>query len=88
MRGFIVYSTYRISDDKNKALVYLFGRLENGQSFLTINEYNPYFYIKTKDKKFKFGLAKKKTNNSVRYFYSDLETSFSEKKKNIHGIHE
>ncbi len=51
MRGFIVYSTYRISDDKSKALIYLFGRLENGESFLTINEYKPYFYIKTEDRK-------------------------------------
>ena len=33
-------------------------------------------FIKTKDKKFKFGLTKKKTNNSVRYFYSDLEKTY------------
>src|SRR3989344_5485500 len=51
MRGFIVYPTYRISDEKDKALIYLFGRLENGESFLTINEYKPYFYIKTEDQK-------------------------------------
>ena len=51
MRGFIVYSTYRISDDKSKAMVYLFGRLENGESFLTISDYKPYFYIKTSDRK-------------------------------------
>ncbi len=30
-------------------------------------------FIKTKDNKFKFGLIKKKTNNSVAYYYSDLE---------------
>ena len=47
MKGFVVYPTYRIED--NKALVYLFGRLENGESFLTINEFKPYFYIKKKD---------------------------------------
>ncbi len=51
MKGFIVYSTYRISDDKSKAMIYLFGRLENGESFLAINEYRPYFYIKMEDKK-------------------------------------
>ncbi|MEK6886474.1 MAG: DNA polymerase II [Nanoarchaeota archaeon] len=51
MRGFIVYPTYRISDNKDKALIYLFGRLENGESFLTISEYKPYFYIKTEDQK-------------------------------------
>lgn len=30
-------------------------------------------FTKTKDNKFKFGLIKKKTNNSVAYYYSDLE---------------
>ncbi len=50
MKGFIVYSTYRISDDRQKAMIYLFGRLENGESFLTINEYKPYFFIKTENK--------------------------------------
>ena len=46
MKGFIVYSTYRVVDDK--AVVYLFGRLENGDSFLTINSYKPYFFIEEK----------------------------------------
>jgi DNA polymerase-2 len=49
MKGFIVYSCYRLSDDKSKAFIYLFGRLENGESFLTISEYKPYFFIKTID---------------------------------------
>ena len=48
MKGFIVYPTYRIIEDK--AYVYLFGSLENGESFLTINHFRPYFYIRTKDK--------------------------------------
>ncbi len=51
MKGFIVYSTYRIDEQKDSTLIYLFGRLENGESFLTMNEYKPYFYIKTADKK-------------------------------------
>ncbi|MBN1503070.1 DNA polymerase II [Candidatus Woesearchaeota archaeon] len=46
MNGFIVYPTYRIIE--KKAFVYLFGRLENGESFLTINEFKPYFYIDEK----------------------------------------
>jgi len=33
-------------------------------------------FIKTKNNKFKFGLIKKKTNNSVKYFYSDLEKTY------------
>ncbi len=49
MKAFIIYPTYRIID--GKAFVYLFGRLENGESFLTINEFRPYFYIRTKDRK-------------------------------------
>ncbi|MEK6868035.1 MAG: hypothetical protein AABX98_04380, partial [Nanoarchaeota archaeon] len=49
MKGFIIDPTYRIRE--NKAYVYLFGRLENGESFLTINETRPYFFIKKSDKK-------------------------------------
>jgi DNA polymerase II len=48
MHGFIVYPTYRIID--GKAYVYLFGRLENGESFLTISHARPYFYIRAKDR--------------------------------------
>ena len=33
-------------------------------------------FIKTKDNKFKFGLIRDKTNNSVKYFYSDLEKTY------------
>jgi hypothetical protein len=44
MKAFLIYPTYRIIDEK--AYVYLFGRLENGESFLTINEFKPYFFIR------------------------------------------
>jgi len=47
MKGFIIYQTYKVIN--NQAFVYLYGRLENGKSFLTINEYKPYFYIKESD---------------------------------------
>lgn len=47
MKGFIVDRTYRILD--GKAYVYLFGRLANGESFLTITHVRPYFYIRAKD---------------------------------------
>jgi len=46
-KGFIVYPTYKI--ENNKAYVYLFGRLENGESFHTINYFRPYFYIRSDD---------------------------------------
>jgi len=49
VKGFIVYPTYQQEEDSTK--VYLFGRLENGESFLTVNAYKPYFYIKEKDLK-------------------------------------
>jgi DNA polymerase I len=49
MKGFIVYQTYRIKEDK--AYVFLYGRLENNESFVTINYFRPYFYIKTSDLK-------------------------------------
>ncbi|MBI2507875.1 DNA polymerase II [Candidatus Woesearchaeota archaeon] len=43
MKGFVLYPTYRILNGKPHVL--LFGKLENGQSFLTINSFRPYFYI-------------------------------------------
>ena len=49
MEGFIINSTYRIID--NQPFIFLFGRLENSQSFTTINRYDPYFYIKLLDTK-------------------------------------
>ncbi len=49
MKAFVVYPTYRIID--GKAYVYLFGKLENGESFLSINYTRPYFFIKKKDLK-------------------------------------
>src|SRR3989338_3305968 len=57
MKGFVVYPTYKIIE--NKAYVYLFGRLENGQSFLTINYFRPYFYIKKEDFELAQALDKK-----------------------------
>jgi DNA polymerase-2 len=47
MKGFIVYQDYKVMGDK--AYVYLYGRLENGESFLTVNSYRPYFYVRESD---------------------------------------
>ncbi|MCU0642569.1 MAG: ribonuclease H-like domain-containing protein, partial [archaeon] len=49
MKGFIIYSTYDIVDEKTQ--IQLFGKLENGQSFVAINNFEPYFYIKEEDLK-------------------------------------
>lgn len=48
VKGFIVNGDYRIEDEN--AYVYLFGRLEDGRSFITKNHYRPYFFIKKDDK--------------------------------------
>jgi DNA polymerase-2 len=51
LNGYIVYPTYRIIDEEvngkkvKKTLIYLFGKLENGESFLAMKEYKAYFYI-------------------------------------------
>ncbi len=47
MKAYVVSPTYRVID--NKAYVHLFGRLENGESFLSISLARPYIYIKKKD---------------------------------------
>ncbi|MFT4303369.1 MAG: DNA polymerase II [Candidatus Woesearchaeota archaeon] len=47
MKGFIVYPTYKIIN--NKAFVHLYGRLENKESFLAIFERRAFFYIKKQD---------------------------------------
>ncbi|MFH1917190.1 MAG: 3'-5' exonuclease, partial [Nanoarchaeota archaeon] len=50
MKAFIIYPTYRTMPDletgREKSLVHLFGRLENGESFLAITSFRPYFWIK------------------------------------------
>ncbi|MBU7038755.1 MAG: DNA polymerase II [Theionarchaea archaeon] len=47
MKGLIIHPTYRTHG--GKSFVHLYGRLENGESFLAINEFRPYFYIKRSD---------------------------------------
>ncbi len=49
MNGFIVYATYETLD--NETLIKLFGRLENGQSFASLNNFKPYFFIREQDEK-------------------------------------
>lgn len=49
MKGFILYSTYRIIGES--PYVFLFGRLENSESFAAVIPYKPYFYIKESDLK-------------------------------------
>lgn len=45
-RGFIVYPTYTNIDDQ--CYIQLYGKLESGESFVTVNKFNPYFFIEEK----------------------------------------
>ncbi len=56
MKGFIIYPTYKTID--GKAYACLYGRLENGESFLTISYARSYFYIKQSDLKDALNLGK------------------------------
>lgn len=49
MKGFIVYATYDVIDEKT--IVYLYGRLENDGSFVTVNSLEPYFYLEQEEAK-------------------------------------
>ena len=63
MNGYIVYPTYIIIE--NQTIIQLYGRLENGQSFVTQNKFNPYFFIEKKHlKKVKSLLGKYKTEET------------------------
>jgi DNA polymerase II len=80
MKGFIIYPTYKIIN--KKPCVLLYGRLENNQTFLTVNEFKPYFYIKTKDLK-----KAKKLEKNIE-FEETKKVNFSKEKvtKVILGI--
>jgi DNA polymerase II len=49
MKGFIVYRTNE--EINGKEYVFLYGRLENQESFASMHEFSPYFFIKEKDSK-------------------------------------
>ena len=49
MKGFIVNLSHTTIN--NQTYVQLFGRLENGQSFVVMNKIEPYFFIKENDLK-------------------------------------
>lgn len=83
MKGLILYATYETIE--NKTYIYLFGRLENKQSFLAIKDFSPYFYVKKIDVK-KLPNSIKKENiseTSLRNFNREsvAKISFSTKKE-------
>jgi len=85
MKGFILYPSYKIID--GKSYVFLFGKLENGESFLVMNFYEPYFYIKTKDVK-KAGNGDFKIENSDFKSFNDEKLSrvILETPKDVPGL--
>lgn len=60
MKGFIIYTDYINQDEKT--IVRLFGKLENNQSFCSLHNIEPCFYIKKTDKKH---LPKKVGKNQI-----------------------
>lgn len=92
MKGFIIYQTYDIIDERT--VVRLFGRLENGQSFVTINSLSPYFFVKEKElKEIKKYLSKYKVEKTeLKNFQGDKVVKISaenqrELNKLFQGIH-
>ncbi|MBT4334193.1 DNA polymerase II [archaeon] len=71
MKGFIISQTSRIIN--GKPCVLLYGRLENGESFVTINKFNPYFFIES------INLAKAKKIETFKEESTKL-TNFKNKK--------
>src|SRR3989344_5197557 len=62
MKGFIVYATYDVIGEKT--VIQLFGRLESGETFVSINTLKPYFFIKESDIKKAEKLLNKYTKES------------------------
>lgn len=56
IKGYVIYATYDTINEKT--VVQLFGRLENGQSFVSLHTLKPYFFVREKDTK-KISLNKK-----------------------------
>ena len=75
LKGYIVYPTYRIIEDEKdgkkikKAAVYLFGKLENGESFLAMKDYVPYFFISKHD----YEKQKEKVDKTLKSFNAYTE---------------
>ncbi len=48
MKAYIVQPSHIIQE--NQTFIQLFGKLENNQSFVSLNKFNPHFFIESKDK--------------------------------------
>lgn len=73
MKAFVVYSTYEISEDKTE--VQLFGRLENGKSFVAVIPFTPYFFIEE--------ASLKKSKSLLKKFKTEKTSMTNFKGKNV-----
>jgi DNA polymerase II len=94
MKAFIVHASNLTIDDQTQ--VQLFGRLENGQSFVSLNKFTPYFFIETSDlkslssllKKFKISETNLSTfsNKRVTKIFSSSQTELNKLSSAIHKL--
>ena len=78
MKGIIINRDYQIINDQT--YIQIFGRLENGDSFVSLSEFNPYLFVKKSEiKKIKSLISKYKTEKT------DLETFGGERVIKIVG---
>ena len=94
MKGFIVEHSNVVIDGKN--FVQLFGRLENGESFVVLKDFNPYFYVRKEDvskiakvlEKFKAEITETKLKNfskePVSKVVFDLQPDLNKCRHEIH----
>ena len=78
VKGFIVSPDYTTID--NKTYVQLFGRLENGESFVCLKKIEPYFFTREEDEKqIERILKKQEYKDKVKIIKTNL-TTFNEER--------
>lgn len=92
--GFILYPTYTSLDEQTK--IQLFGKLESGESFVSMHDFKPYFFIKEKDEskiaKYLKKYTVKKTSlknfsgSPVLQIFAENQTELNKLYKAIHKI--
>ncbi|MBI2452316.1 DNA polymerase II [Candidatus Pacearchaeota archaeon] len=89
MKGYIVYADYETIE--NETIIQLFGRLENGQSFVTLNKFEPYFFITKKEAKIFSSILKqcKVEETKLKNFEGEEVTKISfQTRANLTKLHE
>ncbi len=76
VKAFIVHGTYRMED--GQAVIYLFGRQEDGQSFTLRIPYEPYFYIQAEDEERVRELLARFTDDPPRFTHGSWRGPWDE----------